>query len=531
MKRTIPAPERGVCYPGSEKGPHTIAEEHSFNSLPVEIVEHICTFLGPQDACSTFRTQTRFYYPVRENGAFWQRFFERYYYSPSPKQPGQSWLEACKEQNRMLFNIIAGRCTVETIPLDDKANLFTRDDKGRFIIAYLDGSVKVFDPKTKGSVTLEEPSGAPLFLEKMVYEDGLCALQWNKKISVWNLTTDPKKIFNLERNRDLNVEIELIGGTLLVKNVPFNTASPEAKLSFTFQTFDLKSLKKDILGFKLRPFKATIFNDNFNNKLLAVFKDNFLNPGADGIQVWDFQTKKCELHLPIKLPPDFPRFSSSLEMCYSPERGPLCSSENEAIYQFNLQNLSNSRKFCLWDSPGIPDGFRYRGKDSTLTIPFPIKELSFLFHKFLFQQFLHWGEAYGCAAIRNFLPRVRLEPHANLGTFHQGKLFCFSNNGKAIHCLDFTASREDVLREIVKRLEAPLETSNESSVDSEEVSSIEDEEDSTPVDYALMFLERMPLPVQEAIWGIYGEIEEGKEVDPNRLKEAILGYLSSTYGK
>jgi hypothetical protein len=511
-----------------------MAEEHSLNSLPVEIVEHICTFLGPQDTCSTFLTLTRFYYPVRENEAFWQRFFERYYYSPSPKQPGQSWLGACKEQNRMLFNIIAGRCTTETIPLDDAPSRFTRDDQGRFILAYLDGSVKVFDPKTKDSVTLEGPH--ELYVEKIVYGAGLCAVQWRGKICAWELATPPKKIFNWEYKEHINTKIELIGERLLIQSTHPHWSSPQVKSSFIIHVINLKLDHKRAFPSKplTRPIKTTVFGDKvFVVSTSAPANFQGVSHFKCRLSVLDLNTNRCISTVPMELPQCF---SDSLEMCYSPGHGLFGFSPRASlIHKFDFNKACNNKEFRLWQEPGIPDGFCYREEDSTLTLPFPMKELSFLFHKCLFEQFYLWSNVILCNSIKNFLPQVLLDSGANRGMFHQGKLFSFSSNNKAIHCLDFTASREDVLKEIVKRLEAEDEPPVDDGDTANSDESLEDEEDRTPLGYALRFLDRMPKPVRDAIWSIHDDnLPEGWEegaVDPEYIKDSILAYLESTKGE
>jgi hypothetical protein len=528
MKRPDPITETSHRYPAP-----VIAEEHSINSLPLDVIKYICGFLGPKDMWSILQAR-KYYYSVRGDEAFLQRFFNRCYFSPSPKKPEQSWLGACERADRMISNIAAGRCRIETTPLDGNLDgdpsLFTRDDQGRFIIAYSDGSVKVFDPKTKDSVTLEEPNG--LYAEKIVYEAGLCAVSWGKKICAWELVTPPKKIFNWENNKRINTEIKLIEGRLLIQRTHSTWPFLHIKSPFVIQVINLKSGHKSVFPSEplVRPINTTIFGD-----MLFVIYTSAPAGVPDiphfkcKISIINLNTNECFFTVPIELPQ---YFSNSLEVCHSPEFGLFFfNSDSDIIHKFDLKSGRDDKRFSLWKDPGIPDGFCYWGEDSKSPYSIHIKALSFLFHKCLVEQFLYWGNLN--RSIKNFLPSVPF--YYRSGIFHEGKLFCFNKNSKEIHCLDFTASIRDVLEWIVEQLEAkdkpPVKDENEVS----SVESSEDEEDRTPFSYALRFLDRMPKPVRDAIWSIHDDNlpKDWKEkgVDQEYLKDSILAYLESTKGE
>ena len=560
--------KRILSSPDPEHQPSRIAEEYSLVTMPLDILKYVCQFLGPKDACSVIQTHSNRYYSVRENELFWQWFFNCYYYSSSPKQPEQSWLEACKEQHQFLYNMIAGRCTVKMIPIRETIPIvcLARDEKGRFIIGYSGGEVRVWDPKTKDSVTLQ-PSEKGLRVRKIVYEEGLCVVQWNQKIVVWDLaTTPPKEIyaFECELPRVIDTEIKLIGKRLLIQNTnrdwnyeeicryeaPDEHPFADTEIVLLGERFykrciyrntqehpciieivDLKLEKESIvLSFDFFLVKATVFD----NYLFFIVKEE----DKVKVCVWDLETEiyKHAFVIENRLV-DF----DSLEMHYFSENCLFCfTSESDLIYKYDLGNFDNSRRFSLWKYPGIPSGFCW-GKDHEL--PCSRKELSFLFHKCTYKQFIYLEEhSGGGKSIKSFMPG-RIFHSAVPAIFHQGKLFRLSDDGDEILCFDFTASIKDVLNQIVELLEKietadvrSVETGGGSSVETESESAREAEdessvslEDETAVGYALRLLNRMPQPVQNAILGIYGKVEEGGWVDPNRIKEAILDYLSSNY--
>jgi hypothetical protein len=502
MKRVFPDPTQ-VYRPGP-------AYQCSFSSLPLELVENICQFLMLEETCATLQTHRNIYYPARANDPFWQRFFLKHFSFPRIVPQG-SWLNECETQYRSMYNIIAGRCTVnEFKPSGDDIACFVRDEKGRFIVAFTNGQMSVCDPETNKQDELGN-WGVP---RKMAYLDGLCAVQYyDNKVLVWELAT--KEItFSFEPKdnefKETIHRMDFIDGRLVVGvavTIPLFSENIQGnEPTYVINIFDLKSNSEPIIC----PLKdSPVAIDLCGKTLACVFPRATRYLGDQNIAIFDLEANVCRGRVTSALAKR--PAAALLEVWIVSEKVALTlSGEKSFIRKIDVRNAQLSHPYYLWESPGIPDGFQW-GKEGSL--PYSTNEISFLFSKCLPKQFVHWDpRRQGTvppgsegASFNNFLPQ-RVSSTGDY-VFDQRKFSFLNEYRKVIFSLDFTASKEEILGQIVKRLEAGDETS---------------------LNYARIYLKRMQQPVQDAIWSIYDSLVNQQEVmDLDCLKESIQHYLMS----
>jgi hypothetical protein len=446
MKRILPNPEL-VHRPGP--GPVAV-EQRSLPSLPLEMLENIFEFLEFRDTCSALQTYRDLYYPVRINHPFWERLFLRHFASPRIV-PEQSWLQECEMQNRLMFNIIAGRCAVGVAEVEGNRGVscFTKGENGCLIICFKNGTICSFNQKTGKLDVLQpslHPNDASHSPKKVVCQGGLYAVEGEREIRVWELATG-KNIFIYKPKGDWHsspiTRMELMDGRLLIEAfvdplLP-KMDRPDDK-PITIEIFDLRSKSDPII----LPLSSSPFAILLQGNTLYCAVDNLQNdpvnlelrPMDQRIDVWDLETKTGQSFLNVR----FPTCSRSFEMClFNKETLFLFSEDSHQIFEYDLANLSKYRYLILWGTPGIPGGFY---KEHAL--PCFMKSLSFLFDKCLPEQFAYWSciandgggvQRFGINEAFSSCPWV----------FNRGTLSFLNATRQRIFFLDFTASKESFL--------------------------------------------------------------------------------------
>jgi hypothetical protein len=498
MKRVLPNPEF-VHRPGPQMGTPIAAHQPSLPTLPLEIMENIFEFLEFKDTCSTLQSYQRLYCSVRLDNRFWERFFWSHFSFPRVA-PQENWLKECEIQDRSMYNIITGRCTVNEFKPHGVIACFARDEKGRFIVGFINGEIAVCDPKTGERdelCNLDPP-------QKILTLGGLYAVQYKKGVCVWELATQELTFSFEAQGGEFDEEIEgidFMDGRLVigvaVKIPAFSKNISDNEPTYIINIFDLKSKKDPIVWpFRVAPVAIALYGKT----LACAFT------GQPNLCIWDLESKKGRGYsLPdLAIEPT----TALLEMSFFSEKILFSfNAESSGAYRVDADDPFRSRYCHLWEPPGFPDGCDYSLFSRCLdySLPCSTNELSFLFRKCIPQQFAYW-ERNGSAPFKKFLP----EQASMTGPwiFDQRQFSFLSEDGRSIFSLDFTASKEEVLRQIVKRLEAGDETS---------------------LNYARIYLKRMQQPVQDAIWSIYESLVNQQEegIDLECLKESIQYYLMS----
>jgi hypothetical protein len=491
MKRINPNPEFVHRHPQAPQGNQVAADQLPLHTLPLEIIEIICQPFSLEETCATLQTHRNIYYPARANDPLWERLFLKHFSFPRVA-PLESWLRECETQNRSMYNIIAGRCVISQFNTTDSIVCFARDQKGRFIIGFVNGKTTIFDPKTNEQVVLEPATTNALnFPKKIVCQDDLCAIQYEKKVCVWNLTTQ-----QITSSFECQIEgfdkkiakIAFVDGRLLVEEaviIPtFSKNVSGNEVRYTIYIFDLKTNQHPIV----LPLLFSPSNTTLHGKTLYCMCAG-APPKMNFLIFWNFESQSD----PIKLPYENLLPSESTVF----EEGFLLALNEKAdfFYNYNLKEIYKSYSYTLWGTPGIPSGFRWNADGS---LPYSTKTLSFLFSKGLSTQFVHWDlmrrpgtvpRGSEGVSFKNFLSQRVLTCSPCI--CDQRKVSILSGDSKGIISLDFTAPKVELLSQIVKMLEAG---------------------DKISVDYARQFFHRMPQAVQAAIWSIYDQMSSPAKV-------------------
>jgi hypothetical protein len=483
MKRVLPNPEQ-VHRPG----PRPVAvEQPSLPSLPLEILENIFEFLEFKDTCRALQTYRDLYYPVRINNPFWEKLFLRHF--PSSRiVPEQSWMKECETQNRLMSNIIAGRCTIRgaQVEMNHGVSCFTKGENGCLIICFKNGAISNYDLKTGKSDVLQlspNPNDAFRCPKKVVCQGGLYAVEWEREVRVWELATG-NNIFSFKSKGEgylsqiTITRMELMDGRLLIEESPSllyppGLDRPNDEPACTIQIFDLKSKSAQItLPLSSSPLAVLLHGKTLYCAIDDLDKASF-DLLAQRIDFWDLETKTCQTSLNVNFPPDSVSFEMSL---FAEKTLFLFCKDSNLILEYDLANPLQWHNFPLWKAPGIPFGFC---KEQALVRS--TKNLSFLFDKCFSEQFAYWtcSARDGNAAL-NF--RINQASKKGSWSFNQGILSFLSITQKQMFFLDFAASKEELLGRIVEMLE---------------------KKDPAIAEQALTYLERMPESVQAAIQKIY----------------------------
>ena len=517
MKRILPDPTQD--YPtGLRPVNPGDAYQHSLPSLPLEILKEIFKYLSYKDTSSVLRSYQAIY-PVRANNSFWEEFFGSHFSSPRIV-PELSWEKECEMQDRLICNVIAGRCTLKGTVFDSYLSCFAKDENGCYIIGFQNGEIRSLNLKTCESKLLQRSSRpTDVFFRpvKIVCQDGLYATQWDQMVYVWELETG-KDVFSFQCKQEIGyskniTRIEFIDGRLLIEEsaLPHALDMFDKKPMYTLHIFDPKS-KQDpiVLPLHFCPSAMTLqdktlFCTSAESQTGPPDYITFTPLVKNKIHIFDLETKICQFSFDIKFP-----YSFHLEMCIFEKKTLFLFSERTSlILECDAVNPLMNRYFTLWDAPGIPNGFCW-GEEHSL--PCSIKKLSFLFDRCFAKQFAYWScFADKGAAAENF--QIDEVCQDSSWVFNRGKLSFFSTDRSRMFLLDFTASKRELLAQIVNLLER-------GDLD------------------ALEFLGRMPIPVQDAIWGIYDgncadvvkkAPEPAKENSGSSAKlEELVGQLGST---
>jgi hypothetical protein len=270
MKRTNPSPDLVHRHPDAPQGNQVTVNRPSFHNLPLEVIEIICQPFSHEETCATLQTHRNIYYPARANDPFWQRFFLKHFSFPRVA-PLEGWLKECETQCRSMYNIIAGRCVISQFNTTDSIVCFARDQRGRFIIGFINGKITIADPKTNEQVVLQPAGASVLNLpKKIICQDDLCAIQYEKKVCVWDLTTQQITLSfecQIEEFDKKIAKIAFADGRLLVEEaVTIPTFSKKVsgnEATYIVNIFDLKTNQDPIaLPMTFSPSKTTLYGKN-----------------------------------------------------------------------------------------------------------------------------------------------------------------------------------------------------------------------------------------------------------------------------
>jgi hypothetical protein len=520
MKRTLPNP--GLVYPFvRQPGGPVVPYQPSLPSLPLEIIKNIFEFLSVEDTCRTLQTYRDLYYPARIDNPFWQKFFLRHFSFPRVAPQG-SWLNECEMQHRSMYNIIAGRCAVNEFKTNDTITCFARDEKDRFIIGFGNGKITISNPKTNQQdlLTLGEIDSTG-FPQKIVCHGGLCAVQYEKSVCVWDLEIkEMAHSFQAQEEKfgDKIAKVDFADGRLLVEialKLPiFSKDISDDEPTSLIKIFDLKSKEDPIVwSLKFSPLAMALNGNAFAAAFPGAL--NYDRGGGDEdepdtIRTWNLKSGASLSRMLIGKSNLRPVVGST-EIHFFSEKELFWVTSRTDVFMLHSEKAFKEKNYFLWESSAIPFKFQW-GEDDSL--PCSTKELSSLFSNCIPKQFALWNHT-GGAPFKSFLPQ-EASVRGPL-TFEQRKLSFLDKEHTAIFSLDFTASKGELLGQIVTLLEAGDETSTE---------------------YARHFFLRMPEAVQRAIWDIYDqtfcsdgassqEEEERPPTDLEYLKEAIISYTFS----
>ena len=464
MKRAHPDPQNVYIAPRPLATPQP---QYPIFVLPPEIIRLVLQCIRFKDVASFSQTCERFYKIIHNDEGVWSALFLKHFPNLPRFEPLLSWRTECELQRRCTRNIIAGLHSFHAIPIgqstnsNSKASCIALDETDNILIGYDNGAVTILNPKTKETEQLCCGETSPDFNDSirfLICEEGLYITGLQQEVKVWDAKT--KKMvtsFGVGDNTSHIVHMKFVEGKLLVSSAHgYGISAPT-----TIRIWDPKSIKIRIIqSFDQCPSDIALCGKTF----IAAFE-------FGGIHAIDLESQVTQV---LKGAPST-IYALSGKILF------LCDKNRGKIYIYSLDDPKNPSEIYLWADFGIPSGFT--GEHISDRSRCSLEELSLFFNLFLSEEFEHFDSSHRNKITRIIPQQVYYDIPC---VFHRGKIYYFCSDKEAILCIDFTASHEAILQQLVQM----LERNNRSLY------------------YAVKIIKRMPKAVQDAIEKNYPETSQ-----------------------
>ena len=486
------------------------------------ILSHLPTF---KNLCNFNETCTNLE-PFRKEDGLWGILFKRCFPHLSHVVPRQNWFELCQTEYRWIRNLMKENYALQNYAIEwakkgEKISCLTLTDNGCVVIGSEAGSIRMLDPMTGESVLLKGCSKA----EKIFNLDckgRFLLIKYKDGFNVWDLTKkqeiaipyeergfSKKELHGPVLSREGQLFTRFISGTASYEGYAiwiWDLEQPEkapwgcmtdkypAPLELCGRSIVFTHAEDSEIGFlnldtkKHQTFldvlaSSEIYHDGFPPEIDSVNENRFFSrcarPQAQQHQpifVWDLRDKKlAEGNRPVPCKViSLADKGKSFHVIWD------AAAQPETSWTENVKKFSNAFPLSLLPVDLSPEPSLLLQEPSNAFPLCSFPELSLLFQKYIFEPkmlavrwedpvwtIMHPGEE-------------NLSRHSPRTAFQNGKFFCPTPDFKGILCVNFAASDQEMLEDIVKALE--------------------DERDN-PIKaiYAQNRLARMPKPIQEAI--------------------------------
>jgi hypothetical protein len=443
MKRVLPSSEGPIALTPGLKQP-CVQKQSAFVHMPTDMTLLVLSFLDSWSVLS-FGQTCQSLHPTSLENHLWQAIFARDFQGATLLEPGEKpALEAYKRQVRVILNFIQGNFASQSFPFQqyERVDDFTVAPDGRFIISGVGGTVKILtDAKTDQWKILGESRffGARLFCEGKT----CVSLDLEGGLKAWNI--DTRKEIKIPQGKDGFVEpsaddqVVFVNGRLLkhTQNIQMvQVWNPELKddpvLSFTFD----------------RRITCMTF---YNETLFVGLQANPVDRSPHSIELCNIVTNARKQHHFKNEPRHIYVESDTRYFVSQCDHSLACIDFFDD--EFSSQNKDNHHgELTFLPYPGVNNEFNgswdYTGKKCSW------HELSVMLQGFATDIFSRWNERPLLASQSCFGTTIMSTRQCIL---NQGRLYfpCWENGptkSPVTFCADFTASDQDILKELAQML-------------------------------------------------------------------------------